>query len=43
MIKNLQEKLHQGILNNQKIQKFALVLDGNLSVKYAESSRFKTF
>ena len=35
MIKNLQEKLHHGSLNNQKVQTFVPVLDGNLSVKNA--------
>ena len=34
MILNLQEKLHQGSLINQKVKKF-VQLDGNLSAKNA--------
>ena len=33
MIENNQEKLHQGSINNQKVQKFVPVLDGNLIVE----------
>ena len=35
MIKNVQEKLHQRSISNQMVQKFVLLLDGNLSVKNA--------
>ena len=35
MIKNLQESLHKGSINNQKVHKLVPVLDGNLSVKNA--------
>ena len=35
MIRNVQEKLHQGSINKQKVQKFVPVLYGNLSVKNA--------
>ena len=35
MINNLQEKLHQGSINNLQVQKFVSVLDGNLSVTNA--------
>ena len=35
MIEKFQEKLNQGSLNNQKVQKFVPVFDGNLSVKNA--------
>ena len=35
IIENLQEKLHQGRVNNQKVQKVVSVFDKNLSVKNA--------
>ena len=35
MIENLHKKLHQGSVNNQKVQKFIPVFDENLSVKNA--------
>ena len=49
MIKNLQEKLHQGSINHLQVQKFVPVLDGNLSVtnapklfaKYLEDKIYK--
>ena len=33
MVKDLKEKLKQGNMNNQKVSKFVLALDGSLSVK----------
>ena len=33
MTENFQDKLHQEECNNQKVQKFVLVLEENLSVK----------
>ena len=38
---SLQEKLHQQSINNQKVQKFVPVLDGNLSVKNASKPSTK--
>ena len=35
MIKNLQENLHKGSINKQKVHKLGPILDGNLSVKNA--------
>ena len=35
MIENLQETLHKGSVNNQKVQKFVPVEYGNLSMKNA--------
>ena len=35
MTENFQDKLHQEKCNNQKVQKFVPVLEGNLSVKNA--------
>ena len=35
MTENFQGKLHQEECNNQKVQKFVPVLEGNLSVKNA--------
>ena len=35
MTENFQDKLHQEECNNQKVQKFVLVLEENLSVKNA--------
>ena len=33
MVKDLKEKLKQGNMNNQKVSKFVLALNGSLSVK----------
>ena len=35
MTENFQDKLHQEDVNNQKVQKFVPVLEGNLNVKNA--------
>ena len=43
MTENFQDKLHQEECNNQKVQKFVLVLEENLTVKNAPKLSAKYF